>query len=126
MDGPPNAVMPRRKKEVNSCGIEGFGSVDMITRKYESYCLALFAVFLIHLLDLGWAGRVFFVQHFIYLQTTAATEIQCLAVKLFCDHIFRICFCAAMVAFDRIYHSITCPYENDGITFATANPRRMV
>jgi hypothetical protein len=31
-----------------------------------------------------------------------------------------------MVAFDCIYHNITCPYENDGMTFATASPRKTV
>jgi hypothetical protein len=31
-----------------------------------------------------------------------------------------------MVAFDRVYHSITCPYENEGITLATASPRKTV
>jgi hypothetical protein len=80
----------------------------------------------IGLFSLGLLKWSLFVQQLVYLQTTAATEIQSLAVKFFCDHVFCICFCAAMVAFDRTYHNITCPYENDGMTFATASPRKTV
>jgi len=65
-------------------------------------------------------------QHFVDPQTAVAAKVQSLAVEFLCDHIFGISHCAAMVAFDRVYHSITCPYENEGMTFATASPRKIV
>jgi hypothetical protein len=80
----------------------------------------------IRLFILGLLEGSLLVQQLVYLQTAAATKVQSLAIELFCDHILCIRFCAAMVAFDRIYHNITCPYENDGMTLATASPRKTV
>jgi hypothetical protein len=70
--------------------------------------------------------RIFFVQHLVYLQTAATAKVQSLAVEFLCDRVLCISFCAAMVAFDCVYHNITCPYENEGITLATASPRKTV
>ena len=69
---------------------------------------------------------ILFVQHLVHLQTAATAKVQGLTVEFFCDRVLCISFCAAMVAFDRVYHSITCPYENEGMTLATASPRKTV
>jgi hypothetical protein len=36
IDGPPNAVIPKRKKEVNNCVIDGCGLGDISTRKWPN------------------------------------------------------------------------------------------
>jgi hypothetical protein len=78
------------------------------------------------LFNFGLLSRIFFVQQLIDLQTAATAKVQSLAVEFLCDRVLCISVCAAMIAFDCVYHSITCPYENEGMTLATASPRRTV